>query len=899
MKLPTATYRLQLRGGMTFEKAAGLVPYLAELGVSHLYLSPIFEAAHGSTHGYDVTDCNRLDPVLGGDAGFARLTDALAQHGLGLIVDFVPNHMAATPHNRWWRDVLEWGRESSYSQHFDIDWSAPRLILPILAKPYGDSLIDGTIGLNLDDATGELSFTVGDLELPAAPASYAAVLSGTGDAAFAALAEDFAAATLGNVAELKRTLAQFLTKPDMRAALDRRLKSVTADKEALHALHERQVWRLAHWRAAREALTYRRFFEISDLVGLKVEREDVFRDVHARLLALVEQGKINGVRLDHIDGLADPKGYLGRLQAALGDRAPFYLVVEKILGPGETLPAEWPVAGTTGYEFAKALTDVLVDCGGEAGMTAAYHAFIGHTVDYDANVLDAKRRMLTHNLAGELNGLVATAHALAQRDRATRDLGADSLRAAIVELAAALTVYRTYIDPCGPRDNDRHLIAITVERARANRMVEDEAAMDFIVRLLLERARPQDRASASAFATRFQQTTGPLMAKALEDTTFYRYNRLIALNEVGGEPEHFGAPIESFHRVMAERASRQPAGLSATSTHDTKRGEDARARLCVLSEAPMAWGAHVARWSALNAHLATTTGAGRYPEPNTEWLFYQALLGTWPMIMDEIEGAALSSLGARMADYMLKAVREAKVHTTWTAQNSDYETAIQRFVLGAFDPNRSGAFLAEFAATVQPFVLAGALNGLSQALIKLAAPGVPDLYQGAETWELSLVDPDNRRPVAFARIAGQLAETRGASASTLLAAWRTGLPKLHLTARGLALRREHPRLFAEGSYMPLALRGPRARQAVAFVRILGDQAAIAIVPRLAHTLLEGDVPHVPAENWRGTEVALPRRLAGRRWEERLTGAAYDCDDHVSLEIALAQWPVALLLAGAP
>jgi (1->4)-alpha-D-glucan 1-alpha-D-glucosylmutase len=899
MIVPTATYRLQLRAGMTFEKAASLVPYLADLGVSHLYLSPIFEAARGSTHGYDVTDCNRLDPILGGDAGFARLTDALAHHGLGLIVDFVPNHMAATPQNRWWYDVLEWGRESSFAQHFDIDWSAPRLILPILAQSYGDSLMDGAIGLSLDNATGALSFTLGDLELPAAPESYTAVLSSIDDDAFTALGQDFAAATIAKTSDLKRALAHLLTKPDMRAALDRRLKAITADKEALHALHERQVWRLTHWRAAREALTYRRFFEISDLVGLKVEREDVFRDVHARLLEFVGQGKIDGIRLDHIDGLVDPKGYLDRLQAALGDRAPFYLVVEKILGPGEMVPAEWPVAGTTGYEFAKALSDVLVDSRGESGMTAAYHAFIGQTVDYDAIVLDAKRRMLTHNLAGELKSLVAMAYAVAQRNRATRDLGEDSIRAGIVELAAGLTVYRTYIDSSGPRENDRRLIAIAAERAKANRVVEDEAAIDFIARLVLETTTLDDRAGASAFVTRFQQTTGPLMAKALEDTIFYRYNRLIALNEVGGEPQHFGAPTEAFHRAMAERANHHPAGLSATSTHDTKRGEDARARLCVLSEAPVAWAAHVARWSTLNAHLSTTTDVGRYPDRNTEWLFYQALLGAWPMIVDETDGAALSSLGVRIADYMSKAIREAKVYTTWTAQNGDYETAIQRFVLDALDPNRSGPFLADFTAKVQPFVLAGAVNGFSQVLIKIVAPGVPDVYQGAETWELSLVDPDNRRPVDFAGIANQLAETMGASASTLLAAWRTGLPKLHLTACALTLRREHRRLFADGSYVPLALHGPQEHHAIAFARILGDQAVIAIVPRFTHTLLESDVPHVPAEKWRGTSVALPPVLAGRRWEERFTGAAYDCDDRISLEIALSQWPVALLFADAP
>jgi (1->4)-alpha-D-glucan 1-alpha-D-glucosylmutase len=467
---------------------------------------------------------------------------------------------------------------------------------------------------------------------------------------------------------------------------------------------------------------------------------------------------------------------------------------------------------------------------------------------------------------------------------------------AIIGLSVALTVYRTYVDTQGSQESDRRTIEAATARAKANLMVEDEAAFDLVVRLLLEPAPPEDRANASDFVTRFQQATGPLMAKALEDTTFYRYNRLIALNEVGGEPQHFGAPSEMFHRAMTTRAIRQPAGLSATSTHDTKRGEDARARLCVLSEAPAAWAGHVSRWSTLNAHLATTTDGGRYPDPKTEWLFYQALLGAWPVLGDVAQGETLTSLRERMGDYMSKAVREAKVHTTWTAQNGTYEIAIQKFVHGALDPDRSRAFLSDFTETVQPFVLGGALNSLSQTLMKLTAPGVPDIYQGAEIWDLSLVDPDNRRPVDFARLASQLSNTSDASPSSLLAAWRTGLPKLLVTARGLTLRREHPRLFAEGAYIPLTLRGSQARHANAFARILENQAAITIVPRLAHSLLEGDVPLVQPEKWRGTSVALPHDLAGRHWKDRLTGAIHECDDHIPLESALAQWPGALLFA---
>lgn len=896
MIVPRATYRLQLRNGMTFQRAAERLGYLARLGVSHLYLSPIFAATPGSTHGYDVIDCNRLDPALGGEAGFALLSEALERHGLGLIVDFVPNHMAATPHNIWWRSILEWGRDSVYGQHFDIDWSAPRLILPVLPKSYSEMLEEGAFGLSLSRGGGDLRFTYGDLALPLTPPSYAALLGETASDRFKELAVRFAAAKPENTAELKAALSQLADTPAARAELEAGVQTLVSNSDALHALHERQLWRLTHWRSARESLTWRRFFEIADLVGLKVERADVFCDVHARLLELVAAGRISGIRLDHIDGLADPKGYLERLQAALGQRAPFYLVIEKILGPGETIRDDWPVAGTTGYEFSKAVSDLLTDVGGEAKMTEAYQGFLGQSVSYTALALDAKRRILKRNLAGELRRLVEIAHGLAQRSLAVRHLGSDTLRLAIVEFAAALTVYRTYIDCEGPSETDRALIAATIARAKASREVEDETAFDFLERLLLLDFRsPGDRSDALAFTQRLQQTTGPVMAKALEDTVFYRYNRLVALNEVGGEPDHFGAPPDAFHRAMAERMARQRAALSSTSTHDTKRGEDARARLMVLSELPTAWGLNVARWSALNSQLTTPDGGTSYPDRETEWLFYQALLGAWPMSLDLADQPALANLADRMAAFMLKAVREAKALTSWTAHNKSYETAIDRFTRGALDPCRSQVFLADFRLTSQPLLIAGALNSLSQKLIQLVAPGVPDIYQGAEAWELSLVDPDNRRPINFDWLEGQLNGVAAASSEALLAGWRSGVPKLHVVARGLALRNAQPRLFAEGAYVPLSLAGPMARHSIAFARVDGEVAVIAILPRLVHKLLEGaPEPLVPAKRWRGTKVELPPILAGRIWEDWLFGASCSSDSCIDLETTLARFPVALL-----
>jgi (1->4)-alpha-D-glucan 1-alpha-D-glucosylmutase len=895
MKAPTATYRLQLRGGMTFARAAALAPQLADVGISHLYLSPIFEAVRGSTHGYDVVDNRAIASELGGEAGFKALADTLRRHGIGLILDFVPNHMAANPENAWWHDVLEWGAAAEHAQHFDIDWSAPKLILPVLAHGYGKVLEQGQLGLTFQAASGTIALAYRDLALPLTPPSYADVLGRAPHAALAELAGQFAASTSETAPHCKTALAEVVREPAAAALVVRALNETSAATPALHALHERQVWRLTHWRAAREMLTYRRFFEIADLVGVKVELPQVFDDVHARVIGLAKAGSIDGLRLDHIDGLADPRGYLVRLQAALGGAGSFYLLVEKILARDEVVREDWPVAGTTGYELIRALVDLLVDTEGEAGMTEAYHRIIGRSIDYQALVRRIKRRTMTHNLAGELCALTRAAQTSAARWPATRDLGRDTLRSAIRELAAALPVYRTYVAASGPSATDRSILEAAVQNAKGTRQVEDEEALSFVERLVLGDVASEDRTMALRFAVRFQQTTGPLMAKAVEDTAFYRYNRLLALNEVGGEPGVFGAGVPEFHRAMVERRQRQALGLSATATHDTKRGEDARARLCALSEMPETWATAVRRWRERNLSLKRCVRGRPIPEPQTEWAFYQALAGAWPLGLEPGDAKGLAGLAERMTQFTRKAAREAKLNTSWTAPNPDYEQALETFVRGVLDPGRSTVFLADFAGELRRIGLAGAINALTQTLIKLAAPGVPDIYQGTELWDFSMVDPDNRRSVDFDRIAGLAAHVKACDVETLLRDWRSGAIKLHLQRSGLRLRKQRPALFAAGDYVPLDVVGDHRHRVVAFARVLGEEAAVAVAPRLALGLLDGvEAPMIPPSRWGTTALLLPPALANRRWLDVCTGRQLDTRGEVALDAILHICPVALM-----
>ncbi len=895
MRPLTATYRLQFREGMDFARVADVAPYLVKLGVSHLYCSPALRALPGSTHGYDVARYDQIEPSLGGERGFRAMLEACRRAGLGVILDFVPNHMGASPFNPWWRDVLEWGTASPHSSYFDIDWSAPKLLIPVLPEPYGLALEHGSFGLDFDAASGGINFTIAGMKLPLSPPTYANLLVRTGNG-FEDLANRFAIATPETAEDLKAELSARTEDDAQLRAFEAALAAFVADRESIHALHEAQAWRLAYWRAARETLTYRRFFEVADLVGVRMEQPSVFEDTHRLMVERADEGVIDGLRLDHVDGLADPLGYFRKLREATGPEGQFIVLVEKILGTAEKLRDDWPVDGTTGYEAIRSLGGILTDPAGEAALTAAYHEFIGEPLDYELLLTAVKRHIFVRNLAGELDVLTGLALGLAQADLATRDYGRDTLRRAIIELAVSLPVYRTYVDVEGPGPEDEALIALAQAKAKSTREVEDEGAIDFIARIWrLGFDDPAARGEALTFASRLQQTTGPLMAKAVEDTLFFRYNRLIALNEVGGSPDAFGCTVNRFHEDMCARLARQPLGLIATSTHDTKRGEDARARLYALSEAPEDWAARVARWSELNAHLRTETADGRAPAANDEWMFSQALAGVWPFGLDIGDQVALAALADRMTGFMLKAVKEAKVRTSWTAPDEPYELAVEAFVRGALNAAKSRPFLDDFQAHQAKLEVAGALNSLSQTLVKLTAPGVPDIYQGSELWDLSLVDPDNRRPVDFDE-RRRLLDEASPKPSELIASWRSGAIKLWIIEKTLRLRREASDLFTRGTYLPLTLHGPQAGNVIAFLRSDGARAAITIIPIRARRLLgESAVPLVPPSAWAGTHLALPPEWSGRAWRNALTGGATSSHDG-RLEVAalLADLPVTLL-----
>jgi (1->4)-alpha-D-glucan 1-alpha-D-glucosylmutase len=901
MTTPTATYRLQFRNGMNFDRAAALAGYLSRLGISHLYASPLFTAVLGSTHGYDGCDFESIEPEIGGERGFQSLRQALDSAALELIVDFVPNHMAAADANHWWQAVLEWGAASPYAGFFDIDWSAPKLMLPILGSRYEDELQRGTFGLQFDAISGALLFSCYERLLPLTPPSYALVLDAAPSTLLTRLGTNFASATVNETGALKKQLAKLASQSEQGNALSEAISAVASDRERLHQVHEAQIWQLADWRLAREAITYRRFFEISDLICLKVETPAVFEAVHRRLFALIAQGAVDGVRIDHIDGLADPKSYLERFQTSAAGTCAHYLLVEKIVEHGERVRDDWPIAGTTGYEFISLLAGLFVEPGNEAAMRNTYQRFTGTEVDYEADARDAKRAIFEYNLAAELAALTNTAAAIAAADSDGHDISTDAVRRAIIELATALPVYRTYInsggiDSSGVSEIDRRLIR---DAAASGNSVPgtDAAAVDFIAGLLMLDVRnAQNRDLALRFVTRFQQTSGPLMAKAIEDTLFYRFNQLIALNEVGGAPDQFGAPVSVFHAAMHERRRFQPDGLSATSTHDTKRGEDARARLYVLSEMPQTWEQAVLRWSQMNAPHRVHLADGPAPGPDVEWLFYQALAGVWPADLLPQDEDALFSLQERMCVYMEKALREAKLRTNWFSINEDYEQAVRSFVVAVLTPGSNKRFIDDFAGTCAPVWLTGAINSLAQLAIKITAPGVPDFYQGSELWNFSLVDPDNRSAVDFAYLERLLGSLTGQEPESLLDQWKSGLPKLAFTIAGLRARNERRALFAEGQYVELASSGEHAGSLVAFAREQDDDFAIVVAPRLVLGLTQGlDRPLIPAERWGDTAIAIPNSLQKHAIRDAMTGAQHAGGASLLAAQVLARFPVALLV----
>jgi (1->4)-alpha-D-glucan 1-alpha-D-glucosylmutase len=921
--IPRATYRLQFREGFGFDAAAALAPYLARLGISHVYASPYLMARPGSTHGYDIVDHDRLNPELGDEAAFTRMVTALRDNGLGQVLDFVPNHMGVGgSDNPLWLNVLEWGPDSIYAGWFDIDWEpdrgylANKLLVPFLGGQYGIELERGQLQLKFDPDGGTFAVWAYDThKLPICPLHYGRIL-GNGHPDLERVGDAFAALSSWRpqverrATELKAALAALAREhPDIREAVERavaRCAGSEGDFESwkpLHTLIQDQYWRLAHFRVAADDINYRRFFNINDLAGMRMELPDVFDHGHRLVFRLLEEGVLAGLRIDHIDGLLDPKGYLERLRA-MAPRSDFYLVVEKILARHESLREDWPVQGTTGYEFVSLMLGLMIDPAGEASLTRAYTEFTGNSHPFAAVVRDSKLRIMGNEMASELNVLARDASRVARQNPRTADFTHNILHRALLEVIACFPVYRTYVDAeSPPTDADWRDLNWAFSRARRGETSIDQSVFDFVQQLLSGDlvARPRSGFSRQAVlrcAMKLQQYSGPVMAKGLEDTAFYRYNRFVALNEVGGHPDEFGISLEAFHRANRHRAERWPNAMLGTATHDTKRGEDARARLAVLSEVPDDWMQHVQTWSRLlRARRGDVEGTAP-PERNDEYLFYQLLVGTWPaeLLGDSPDAAALATYTDRVKGTMVKSLREAKVHSTWTAPDLTYEQDVLSFVAEALDPARAGNFYASLLPFVGRIAELGARNTLMQTVLKLTLPGMPDIYQGCELWDLSLVDPDNRRPVDYAsrmqaleELTTALAQDRSGAMQKYTADWQNGHFKLAVIATLLGYRHDHSSLFETGSYEPLMTDGANSDQVLGFLRRNDGELVLTAVARYpARLAAEG----IAAES----RIPLPKALHETCWRDIVSGARHRPTPCLRSRDVLALLPAAVLVA---
>ena len=812
---PRCTYRLQLSRDFTFEAAASRARYLASLGVSHVYSSPFLQAAAASTHGYDVVDPHRINGELGGEPGFRRFMDVLQRNGLKLLMDVVPNHMATAGRaNPWWWDLLQHGKSSPYAGYFDIDWEPPlshlkgKVLLGVLADRYGRELEAGRLVLDLDGEEAVVRYQ--DNQFPISRESL----------------EGLAIDALGD------------------------------DLDALDALLQRQHYRLAYWRTAQEELNYRRFFTIDSLIGLRVELEQVLKDSHRLVFELLADGDVAGLRVDHVDGLLDPESYLTALRSVATDA---YLVVEKVLEYDESLPAAFPVQGTTGYDFIGHVDGVYVDSENEESMTALYHAFTGESLTFAEVVRTCKNETMVSDLAPDLERLTSLLVEICDRYRSQRDRTRRELQDAIREVAAALSVYRTYVRPGLAVDEDRRRVTSALELAARRAPEMDPELLAFVRELLLiERDGHLER----EFAARFQQFTPAVTAKGVEDTAFYRYNRLVSLNEVGGDPEKFGGTVEGFHEYCARNASLWPSTMLTLSTHDTKRSADVRARIDLLSEIPLEWGEAVRRWADHNQRHRSQG----YPDRNIEYLMYQTLVGACPLDLP------------RLSVFLQKAAREAGAHTSWINPVAGYEETLTAF---ATEVLADGEFMSDLETFLgrHDIVSLGRQTSLAHSTLLLTCPGVPDLYQGTEVWDLSLVDPDNRRQVDYEHRERLLTDVRSMGPEQALARAGDGASKLWLIARLLDLRRSRPELFERTGYSPLTAVGAKARHALSFVR----DRMVVVVPRLLIGL-GGD--------WAGTSLELPRG----RWRNILTGDELNGGAAIELARLLEKFPVAVLAA---
>ena len=906
--IPICTYRLQFNRWFTFAQASEIVPYLHDLGISDVYASPYFQASPESLHGYDITDHNKLNTAIGSREDYDAWIAQLQAHNMGQVLDFVPNHVGiADSRNEWWMDVLENGLSSRYAPYFDIDWEPlishlrDKVLLPILTDQYGCVLERGELQVRFEQGTFCLLY--GERRLPIAPGTYRYIL----EIALQNLAEyreeDIYAEVQSiltaleylpkrtepdpkRIAErerekeiIKRRLERRCAEaPEVQRAIEKALLQINGKRvdprsfDKLDDLLNAQSYRLAFWRVAAEEINYRRFFDVNDLAAVRVELPKVFDAIHRLLLELVSTGAVTGLRIDHPDGLYLPREYFAKLQQrsakALGmglprDGRAIYMVAEKILTGSETLRREWPVHGTTGYDFANQLTQLLVDSSAETAITKTFHRFIGHSIPF-GHVLYAKKLLVMKlALANDVDVLGNMLDRLSEQDRRYRDFTLEALSRAVRETIACFPVYRTYVEPDQPvSDEDEEIVERAIAAAKRRNPAMEESIFNFLRDVLLFRA-PQNLDAAGRYAythfiLKFQQTTAPVMAKGLEDTMFYIYNRLPALNEVGGEPQQFGISIEVFHERNLDQQRDWPATLLATSTHDTKRSGDVRARMVAISEIPELWRRSLQRWGTANHRWKRMVNDLEAPDANEEYLLYQTLLGTWPMQANgEPEPVPTPDYIERIQSYMAKALKEAKINTSWIQPNENWDAAMHDFVAKILDSSPRNKFLPIFLPAAKEIIRLGAINSLTQTLLKLTSPGVPDIYQGDEIWDYSLVDPDNRRPVDYDLRREMLKSLSSTTPGQLMQMWPDGRIKIFLIQRLLQFRREHGDLFQLSEYLPLHTSGTFAECCVSFVRRLADKWIAIIAPRLSSRI---GFPPI-GDAWQETAIQLPETFS--------------------------------------
>ncbi len=958
-RIPISTYRLQFNQAFTFKDAANLIPYLHDLGISDCYASPYLKALPGSSHGYDVIDPTTLNPELGNERDYQQFIESLTTHDMGQILDIVPNHLGiGRSSNPWWQDVLENGPSSKHAQIFDIDWNPVKpelqnkVLLPILGEQYGIALENQEITLAFSDGRFFLQYY--EHHLPIDPSTWTVILTfrenhlvellGLDDPSlqeFQSIITALSHLPSRNENDVERTAERYREKEVIQRRLAtlcqehqkiehfilesiRVLNGVKGSHQSfdlLDALVSDQAYRLAYWRVAAEEINYRRFFDINELAAIRMEQPEVFTEFHQCVFGLLQTGAATGLRIDHIDGLYDPKGYLQSWQLwALNELGiPFdehnrsiFIVVEKILGKSESLSADWPCHGTTGYDFLTLLNNFFVDSQQTRKFDDLYQRFTKTSGSYEDLIYQSKKLIMSSAMSSEINSLGHQLSLLSERTRRSRDFTLNSLIHAVREIIACFPVYRTYatFDPSeGVADRDRLYIRLAAARAKRRNPAVSSLVFDFIRDLLLKSPFEESRINwqdVNSFAMKFQQTTSPVMAKGVEDTVFYTYNRLISLNEVGGEPDQFGISLTHFYEKMQLRKATSPYSLSSTATHDTKRGEDVRARLNVLSEIPQEWKKRISRWRQLNKKAKTILDEQSIPDSNEEYFIYQTLLGCWPLA--GIEGDAREAFSIRIREYMTKALREAKVHSSWLNPNEAYESAVGDFIIHILHASRARSFLKDFVPFQQKISQSGMVNSLSQVLLKITLPGVPDFYQGTELWDFHLVDPDNRRPIQYdhyrqaftdLKILHQQIEPRS-FIKELLANPQNGHLKLWTTTMALNFRKRHSSLFLDGEFVPIETEGPRSPHVCAFGRMKNGHVAVIVIPRFISNLCQEPAQWpIGKEIWEDTSLRLPQEMPGGLFTDIFTGETVTSTqqrekDLLPIEKALQHFPIALL-----